>query len=47
MTEKKNELSAAEIEKYLRQNLDFFQGRDDLLSLLIFPHSSGEALSFG
>ncbi len=39
------ELSAQQVEQYLKQHPDFFQQRDDLLAKLTLTHASGSACS--
>jgi uncharacterized protein YigA (DUF484 family) len=43
--ERKSTLTAAAVEKFLRQHPDFFQERLDLLESLKVPHPCGEAVS--
>ena len=39
------ELDAKQVEQYLKQNLDFFNEREDLLTELRIPHGNGKAVS--
>lgn len=39
------DLNPADVEAYLKKNLDFFVDREDLLTELRVPHSSGKAVS--
>ena len=40
-----NEISEEQVVDYLRNHLNFFTGKDELLAKLSLPHESGKAVS--